>query len=79
MNSAAASKPGTRTMETKETTPHSIKQWLESLPHISNVQPVFVHIGRATYPAAFYTSTTPIAPGCRAYDEGKRESVRTML
>lgn len=61
------------------TTPNAIVEWLEALPHVSAVTPLTVQIGTMCYPAARYTSMTPLDPSCRAYQEGKRESVQTMI
>lgn len=62
-----------------QTTSRQIVDWLLSLPNVTSASPMQVRIGRQSYPAALYTSTMTVSPGCRAYEAGQRSYQQTMI
>lgn len=62
-----------------ETAPSDIARYLSGLRGVTHTRPVWVEIDGKRFPACFYTQTSPVTPGCRAYAEGQREHTETRL
>ena len=62
-----------------DTTAQAIASYLRAIPGTTSATPCTLTIKGTRYPAARYTEHCTISPGCRAYDEGKREYDQEMI
>lgn len=60
-------------------TSHDIATYLRSLPHVHDVVPCIVTIGRVTYQGARYMQILTTSPGSDAYRRGEREYTQDLI